>query len=439
MNRDGLEKLREWRKSKNRLPLILKGARQVGKTWLVEEFGRLDFSNTVKINFEKNPSIAKAFDGDIDPKRILHLIEIFTDQKILPENTLIFLDEIQECPRALTSLKYFAEEAPEYVVVAAGSLLGIAGHQGLSFPVGKVNFMNLYPMSFSEYLTAAGDGKLAKLLSIGDFSSIDVFRVQYEERLREYMVVGGMPDAVKLWIETGSSVSVRRRQEEIIESYISDFSKHAPASIAVKCRQIIISIASQLAKENKKFIFSHVREGARAKEYEECFAWLSSCGIINMVKRVTVPNIPINAYEEQNVFKLFFHDVGLLSALSGLDFKVVLDGNEVYDLFKGALTEQYVLQQLLASGWKEVHYYSNDRSTAEIDFLLDFPSAIIPLEVKSGVNTKAKSLRTYNEKYKPNISLRTSLLPYKEQDWLINIPLYAVSSIRELCGRFQRF
>ena len=426
MYRRSLEELRKWRSCKGRLPLIVRGARQVGKTWLVEEFARLDFSNLVKVNFEKMPSASRIFDVDLDPKRIIGLLEVIAGERIIPEDTLIFFDEIQDCPRALTALKYFAEDAPEYAVVAAGSILGIAEHKGLSFPVGKVNYLDLYPMSFSEFLMAVGDGPLADVLLSRDMGTIDVFGEKLKERLREYMVVGGMPAAVQIRSDGGAFGSVRTKQLEIMESYISDLSKHAPADVAVKSRQIMLSITSQLAKENKKFIFSHIREGARAREYETCFAWLESCRIVNMVNRITVPNIPIKAYAEVNAFKLFLHDVGLLSALSNLDPKVIVDGDSVYDLFKGSLTEQYALQELIASGWRSICYYSNDRSSAKIDFILQYGPHILPLEVKSGVNLKAKSLKVYREKYMPDLAIRASLLPYDEQSGLVNIPLYAI-------------
>ena len=435
MYRDRLEKLKEWKCRKDRLPLILRGARQVGKTWLAEEFGRLEFRNTVRINFEKSPSVSRLFDGDIDPQKIIHFLEVFSGETISPETTLIFFDEIQECPRALTSLKYFAEDAPEYAVIAAGSILGIAEHKGLSFPVGKVSYMDLYPMSFTEFLIAMNESQLAELIANAEFESLGLFHEKLEGYLREYMIVGGMPAAVSAWQENRSLTEVRTKQEEILESYLMDLSKHAPSDIAVKARQIISSITSQLAKENKKFIYAHVREGARAKEYEKCFAWLESCRIINIVNRVTVPAVPIKAYQDPTIFKLFMHDTGLLSALSQIDPRIIIDGSSVYDVFKGALTEQYVLQELISSGWDNLCYYSNDRSTAEIDFILESRENIIPLEVKPEINLKAKSLKAYHDKYAPKLSLRASLMPYKEQDWLINVPLYAVSAIRRIAKK----
>ena len=388
MYRTAITELQAWKNAPARLPLIVRGARQVGKTWLIEEFGKTSFNSYVKINFERNSAAKQIFDGDIDPKRIIRLLEIISQKKISPHDTLVFLDEIQEAPRALTALKYFAEDAPEFPVIAAGSLLGIAEHEGISFPVGKVSFMNLYPMSFKEFLLAAGEKGLAELLS-EDFSMVNTFHDSYIEHLREYMLTGGMPAAVSSW-------------------------------------------PSQLAKENKKFTYSIIKEGAKSKDYETSFAWLESCRIINRVHRVTVPAIPMSAYEDQSVFKLFMHDTGLLCALSRIDPRIMLEGNSVMDMFKGSLTEQYVLQELISSGWTGIAYYSNERSTAEIDFLIESGGDIIPLEVKSGINTKAKSLKTYREKYKPCVSFRASLLPYKEQDGLINVPLYAASRIKDL-------
>ena len=433
MYREAIEQLRRWRKEANRLPLIIRGARQVGKTWLAEEFGKTDFKDIVVVDFEKNPSIAQAFTGDISPDRIIRLLEISSGKKIIPEDTLIFLDEIQEAPRALTSLKYFAEDAPHYPIIAAVSLLGIAEHEGLSFPVGKVSFMNLGPLSFREFLLASGCDGLADLL-LEDFQMMSAFHDRYAEKLREYMLIGGMPAAVLSWTENHQTEKARKIQEDIMESYLADLSKHAPAETAVRCRQIIMSIPSQFAKENRKFMYSTMKQGGKSKEYEVAFAWLESCRIINMVHRVTTPAIPMKAYEDSGIFKLFLHDTGLLSALSGIDPRLMIEGDSVFDMFKGSLTEQYVLQELIASGWTSIAYYSNERSTAEIAFLLESGKNIIPLEVKSGINTKAKSLKAYNEKYHPQFALRASLLPFIDQGWIRNIPLYAVSRIIDACN-----
>ena len=428
MLREAIKKLHEWKLKKDRRPLIIRGARQVGKTWLVEEFGRSEFRNVVKLNFEKTPSLISIFDGDISPKRIIHMLEIASGENIIPEDTLLFFDEIQEAPRALTTLKYFAEEAPEYPIIAAGSLLGIAEHKGLSFPVGKISFMTLYPMTFKEFLLACGEKGLADLLS-ENTKMFSIFHDRYAEKLREYMLVGGMPSVVKEWVESHSTEKMRKVQEDLIEAYIADLSKHAPPEIAIRCRQIIMSLPSQFAKENSKFMYSIVKPGGKSKDFESSFAWLESCGIINIVHRITAPCVPLQAYEEQKVFKAYMHDTGLLSALSHIDPRIMIDGNSVFSMFRGALTEQYVLQELIAAGRKSIAYYSNERSTAEVDFILEEGQNIIPLEVKSGVNTKSKSLLAYKEKFSPCLSIRASLLPFIDQGWLINIPLYAVSKI----------
>ena len=433
MYREAIEKLRDWKAKDSRLPLVIRGARQVGKTWLVEEFGKSDFRNIVKVDFEKNPSMADAFTGDLDPRRIIRFLEVFSGETITPGDTLIFFDEIQEAPRALTSLKYFAEDTPMYHVIAAGSLLGIVEHEGVSFPVGKVSFIDLYPLSFREFLMALGEKGLVDLLS-DDFAFMNHLHDRYAEKLREYMVVGGMPAVVEDWVRNHVTESMRTVQKDIIESYLADLSKHAPSDIPVRARQILMSIPAQLAKDNRKFMYSILKKGARARDYEESLLWLKSCRIMNAVERVLMPSIPLSAYNDESVFKLFMHDVGLLTALSGIDPKVIIEGNSVFDLLKGALTEQYVLQELLAAGWEAPSYYSNDKSTAEIDFLLEYNTWIIPLEVKAGVNTKAKSLASYREKYAPMLSLRSSLLPYKDQGWLVNIPLYAVSEIKRVCA-----
>ncbi len=432
MYRTLMEELKLWRTLPERSPLILRGARQVGKTYLVKEFGKECFENIIEINFEKNPSAIRYFDGDLDPARIIRTLSIAFKTEIKEEKTLIFFDEVHDCPRALTSLKYFKEDAPGYAVIAAGSLLGIQEHKGLSFPVGKVSFLELLPFSFREFLKGVGEEGLSDELEKGSLDGITVFAERYIELLKEYLLVGGMPECILKWKETASFVKVRKIQDDIIESYLSDLSKHVPAHIVVRCREIVSSIASQLGKENKKFIFSHVRYGGRAKDYEEAFAWLESCRIINKLKRVTRPGLPLTAYEDQTVFKVYMHDVGLLSSLLRTDPSIFIDGNDLFDAFKGTLMEQFVLSELKGQNWEATAYYSNDKNTAEVDFLIENRGEIVPLEVKSGINTKAKSLRAYYEKFKPSFALRTSPLPYIEHDWVINIPLYALSRMKEV-------
>ena len=432
MYRTLMEKLKEWRTQPDRSPLILRGARQVGKTYLVKEFGKNYFENIVEVNFEKNPSAIRYFDGDLDPGRIIRTLSIAFKAEIKEEKTLIFFDEVHDCPRALTSLKYFKEDAPRYAIIAAGSLLGIQEHKGLSFPVGKVSFLELLPFSFCEFLMGIGEEGLADELENGSFDDIALFGERYLELLKEYLLVGGMPQCILKWKETASFEKVRIIQDDIVESYLSDLSKHIPPHVVVRCREIVSSIASQLGKDNKKFIFSHVREGGRAKDYEEAFAWLESCRIINKVKRVTIPRLPLTAYEEQSVFKVYMHDVGLLSSLLKTDTSVFIEGNSLFDAFRGTLMEQFVLTELRSQHYEAVAYYANDKNTAEIDFLVEDRGEIIPLEVKSGINTKAKSLRSYNEKFRPLVALRTSPLPYMEHDWVINIPLYALKKMRNV-------
>ena len=432
MYRTLMEKLKEWRTQPDRSPLILRGARQVGKTYLVKEFGKNYFENIVEVNFEKNPSAIRYFDGDLDPGRIIRTLSIAFKAEIKEEKTLIFFDEVHDCPRALTSLKYFKEDSPQYAIIAAGSLLGIQEHKGLSFPVGKVSFLELLPFSFCEFLMGIGEEGLADELENGSFDDIALFGERYLELLKEYLLVGGMPQCILKWKETSSFEKVRIIQDDIVESYLSDLSKHIPPHVVVRCREIVSSIASQLGKDNKKFIFSHVREGGRAKDYEEAFAWLESCRIINKVKRVTIPRLPLTAYEEQSVFKVYMHDVGLLSSLLKTDTSVFIEGNSLFDAFRRTLMEQFVLTELRSQHYEAVAYYANDKNTAEIDFLVEDMGEIIPLEVKSGINTKAKSLRSYNEKFRPLVALRTSPLPYIEHDWVINIPLYALKKMRNV-------
>ena len=432
MYRTAIETLLKWKESKYRKPLIIEGARQVGKTWLMKEFGKIAYENVVYINFDSNARMAELFTSDLNIERILLGLEIYTEQKILPEKTLIIFDEVQEVPKALSSLKYFYENAPQYHIVCAGSLLGIALHGGTSFPVGKVNFMKLYPLSYKDFLMAIGKEQLAKLLNAQDYPMITAFKQTYIEALKQYYFVGGMPEAVFRFAETKDFVQVREVQKNILGAYEQDFSKHAPHDIVPKIRMLWNSIPSQLAKENKKFLYGLVREGGRAKDYEAAIMWLADCGLVHKVSRINAPNLPLSAYEDLKAFKLFISDVGLLGCIAGLNQRLLLDGNNLFVEFKGALTEQYVLQQLITNEKLKVYYYTNDRGSCEIDFILDTGEAIIPLEVKAEVNLKAKSLRTYKEKYEPKLSIRISMADYKEEDWLINLPLYAIEELAEI-------
>ena len=426
MYRYAIEDLRNWKYKKNRKPLIIEGARQVGKTWIMKEFGRQEYQNIVYINFDSNARVAELFSADLDTQRILRGIEIYAGKKIDPENTLIIFDEVQEVPKALSSLKYFCEDTPEYHIICAGSLLGIALHDGTSFPVGKVEFLKLHPLSYKEFLMATGKELYAELIDQKDYQMIASFKQIYVDALKEYYYVGGMPEAVVSYSEEQDFAEVRNIQNRILAAYEQDFSKHAPANIVPKIRMVWNSIPSQLAKENRKFLYGLIREGARAKEYETAIMWLSDCGLVHKVSRITTPHLPLKAYEDLKAFKLFLVDVGLLGALAGLNQKILLDGNDLFVEFKGALTEQYVLQQLVTNPDLGVYYYTNDRGSCEIDFLIDDGEKIIPLEVKAEINLRAKSLKSYRDKYAPEVSVRASMADYKEHDGLVDLPLYVI-------------
>lgn len=346
MYRIVIEKLLKWKESKRRKPLIIEGARQVGKTWLMKEFGNLYYDNTVYINFDSNSRMADLFDSDLDTDRLIMGLELYTGKKFVPDNTLLIFDEVQEVPRAISSLKYFYENAPEYHIVCAGSMLGIALHEGTSFPVGKVDFLKLYPLSFRKFLMATGKGTLADLLDKQDYQMITSFKQTYIDALKNYYYVGGMPEVVQSFSENKDLNEDRDKQNRILAAYEQDFSKHAPNEIVPRIRMLWNSIPSQLAKENKKFLYGLVREGARAKEYETAIMWLSDCGLVNKVSRVNTAGVPLKAYEDLKGFKLFVLDVGLLGCMAGLRQRTLLDGNDLFIEFNGALTEQYVCQQL---------------------------------------------------------------------------------------------
>ncbi len=428
MYRFAMETLKKWKNNPHRKPLIIQGARQVGKTWLMQEFGRTEYDDTAYINFDENSQMKALFAEDITVERIITGLELYVGKKIDPEKTLLIFDEVQEVPRALTSLKYFCEEAPEYSIICAGSLLGMALHEGTSFPVGKVEFLHLYPLSFREYLLAAGREQYAELLEKRDFSMITAFKNTYIDALKEYYFVGGMPEVVSRFAENKDFEEAREIQRQILNDYEQDFSKHAPNETVPKIRMIWNSIPSQLAKENRKFIYGLLREGARASEYETAILWLTDCGLVHKVSRVHAPRLPLKAYEDQKAFKLFMVDVGLLSCMTGLGQRTLLEGNQLFTEFKGALTEQFVLQQLTTREDLQIYYYTNDRGNCEIDFLVDTGDEIIPLEVKAEENLRAKSLRTYRDKYQPRLCVRTSMSDYRKQDWLVNLPLYAIET-----------
>lgn len=429
MYRSAIEKLSKWKSSSNRKPLIIEGARQVGKTWLMKEFGRQAYADTVYINFDSNSRMAQLFASDLDTDRLIMGLELYAGRKINPGGTLLIFDEVQEVPRALASLKYFCENTPQYHIVCAGSLLGVALHRGTSFPVGKVDFLRLYPLSFQEFLMADGKERFAGLLDRQDFQMVTAFRQTYIDALKHYYFVGGMPEAVQSFVENKDFQEAREIQKRILAAYEQDFSKHAPNEIVPKIRMLWNSIPSQLAKENKKFIYGLMREGARAREYENAIMWLGDCGLVHKVSRVNAAGIPLKAYEDLKAFKLFTVDVGLLGCMAGLHQSTLLDGSGLFAEFKGALTEQYVCQQLKTIEDLGIYYYTNDRGSCEVDFVMDIDGQVIPVEVKAETNLRAKSLKTYQEKFSPEISVRTSMADFKREDRLVNLPLYAIRLI----------
>lgn len=426
MYRKAMEELLKWKDNPDKKPLIIRGARQVGKTWLMKEFGRTAFQEYVYVNFDANQIMKELFAPDLDIKRIITGIEIYFGKKIDPVVTLLIFDEIQEVPEALTSLKYFNENAPEYQILAAGSLLGVALHTGTSFPVGKIAFLDLYPLSFSEFMMALGYDSYVDLLQKSSYELITINKHKFVEILKYYYFVGGMPEVVQNFVENKDFHEVRAIQQRILDAYEQDFSKHAPRDVVPRIRMIWNSIPAQLAKENRKFIYGVMKEGARAKDFEMAVLWLCDCGLLHKVHRATSPSLPIRVYEDTRAFKLFSLDVGLLSCMSRLKPETLLEGNSLFREFKGALTEQYVLQQLLTDKSRQIAYWTHDQGNAEVDFLVDNGQDVIPLEVKAEVNLHAKSLRVYFDKYHPMLSVRTSMSDYKKEEWLLNLPLYAI-------------
>jgi len=431
MIRAAMNELRQWKAGKHQKPLIIKGARQVGKTWLMKEFGRTYYQNTIYVNFENNKRMAELFSADMHVERLIMGLELYSGQKIDPSNTLLIFDEVQEVPKALTSLKYFNENAPQYQIVCAGSLLGVALHQGTSFPVGKVDFLDLYPLSLFEFMAALGKGRYADILVGGDFAMAHNFRQEYIDMLKQYYYVGGMPEAVLRFSENKDWGEVREVQGRILTAYEQDFSKHAPNWLVPRIRMLFSSIPTQLARENKKFIYGLVREGARAREYELALQWLFDCGLVHKVHRVTAPKIPLNAYIDLSAFKLFMVDVGLLSCMAGLRQDVLLDGNALFTEFKGALSEQYVIQQLNPLTQLSACYWTNERNTSEIDFIISDGQSVVPLEVKAEINLQSKSLKAFRDKFSPHLSVRTAMTDYKKEEWLLNLPLYAIGTLSQ--------
>ena len=430
MERFALADLKKWKESVNRKPLIIQGARQVGKTWLMKEFGSREYKQVAYINFESSLSLKSLFAYDFDIPRIIAAIQIETGIRISADDTLIIFDEIQEAERAITSLKYFYENAPQYQIIAAGSLLGITLHPDTSFPVGKVDFLTLYPMTFDEYLLAIHQELLVEALKNNDWKLITTFKTKLTGYLRQYYFIGGMPEVVNAFTRDNDFTNVRSLQKNILSAYEHDFSKHAPADIVPRIKMIWQSIPAQLSKENKKFIYGALKSGGRAKEFEMALAWLTDCGLVHKVHRISKPSLPLISYIDISAFKLFLEDVGLLAAMGNLDIHTLIEDDLIFTEFKGALTEQYVLQHLKTRKDLEVYYWSAERSIAEVDFVIQHHTEVIPVEVKAGENLKAKSLKSYHDKFSPKKSIRFSMSDYREEDWLTNVPLYAVDSYR---------
>ena len=426
MYRNSINTLTEWKLSKNRKPLVFLGARQVGKTWLIQEFGRQEYRQMAYINFERPNAPKTLFEKDFDIDRIITVLNAYTGLTITPEDTLIVFDEIQTTRKGITSLKYFCEDAPQYQIIAAGSLLGINIHPDESFPVGKVNFLKLHPMSFYEFLLAMGENGVAELIKKHDWENIVFFKDKLINLLRYYLYIGGMPEAVANFAENRDWKKVRTIQNEILKTYHNDFSKHAPKDILPRINMVWESISAQLAKENKKFIYGVIKEGARAKDFEMAIQWLVDAGLLHKVYNLSKPGLPLNAYQELSAFKLYFNDVGLLGAMSNLQAKTIVDGDMLFSEYKGALTEQFVYQQLNLIKNLPIYYFSPN-SNLEIDFVIQNENdEIIPIEVKAEENLQAKSLKTYCQKYQPLIAIRTSLSDYRQESWITNVPLYIV-------------
>lgn len=427
MKRYAIDILVKWKESPRRKPMIIEGARQVGKTWLVKEFAATHYKNIAYVNFEEQTFLRSLFLTDYDTDRIINAISAATHVNIIPGETLIFFDEIQEADNGVAALKYFNENAGEQHVIAAGSLLGIELHRHTSFPVGKVQFMTLNPMSFFEFLDAIGEDRLTEIIRNKDWTTVNTFAPKLSEYLKQYYYVGGMPEAVLAFSEDHDWEEVRDIQNEILKSYDYDFSKHAPADVVPRIRMLWNSLPAQLSKENRKFIYGLVKEGARAREYEIALQWLFDGGLIHRVNNVTAPRLPLKSYEDKSAFKIYALDVGLLGAMSGLDSSIIVEGNRIFTEFKGALTEQYVLQELLLS--HDPYYFAKKNSQLEIDFLIQKSGQVIPIEVKAEENLKARSLRQFVADNESETAYRVSMSNYRLESWLTNLPLYAVETL----------
>lgn len=429
MYRSAIKKLKEWKNKEDRKPMILMGARQVGKTWIMKEFGKNEYAKVAYISFYNNERMNDVFDMDFDIDRIIMNLNIESGVSITPNDTLIILDEIQNAPKALESLKYFCEDANEYHVIAAGSLLGVAVHENVSFPVGKVDMLDLYPFSFREFLLAMDEKSLVMALDSKDFSIIDNFSDKFLFWLKNYYYIGGMPAVVDSFRRNKDYVKTRQIQKDILRQYEQDFGKHVDAKNLPRIRMVWQSIPIQLAKENKKFFFGQIKKGARSSDFEIAIQWLMDSGLIYKVNRVNEPHMPLKAYINMSAYKLFILDIGLLGALSDLSAKTILEKDEIFVEFKGAFTEQYVLQQLICDTQYTPYYYGTDKSTFEQDFMIQMEDRIVPIEVKAEGNVYSQSLKAYCEKYHPKKAVRFSTLKYVDQGWMVNIPLYAISTL----------
>ena len=430
MKRKIYNQLLKWKENKDRKPLMLLGTRQVGKTWIMQHFGEKEYKNVAYINCDDEPRMKQLFELDYNIDRILITIQAITGVKITPADTLVIMDEIQEVPRGLHSLKYFCEKAPEYHVMVAGSLLGVTLGKGESFPVGKVDMLTMYPMDFEEYLEATGNEGWIELLHSKDWGLIDIMKPKMTELLRQYYFVGGMPGVVSKFIENKDLKQVRKLQREILEAYRRDISKHTSAAESTRIREVLDSLPSQLARENKKFIYGAVRKGSRAKDFELAIQWLVDAGIVYKVSRIKEPKMPLKFYEDMEAFKLFLLDCGLLACMTDASADQMLIGDNVFTEFKGAFTEQYVLQQLLVLGLK-TYYWSNAKTPSEIDFIIQGNQRIIPIEVKAEENVRARSLAQFIKDNPELKGLRISMKGYVDQDWMENIPLIAIDTYFE--------
>ena len=429
MERFLMDELVAWKDGPRRKPLILNGARQVGKTWLLKEFGRTQFENVAYVNLDDNPRMREQLELSYDIPRIVLAIQFETGEVVSEGGALIVLDEIQACPKALTSLKYFCEDAPGYAVAAAGSLLGITVHEGSGYPVGKVNTLDLHSLSFREFLAATGNRTLCDLIDTGDTSLINGFSSRLVPLLRQYYYVGGMPEAVSVFLERGLLEDAREVQLEILRGYDRDISKHLSRAETEYALAAWRSIPSHLGRENKKFVFSHIEQGARARNCRAGITWLTQAGITTLVRRISKPGIPLAPYADDAAFRLFLVDVGLLGAMAGLDKETVVGGSEIFEEFKGSLTEQYVCQQLVSDCGFTPYYWSAENSSGEVDFLVQGSNSVYAIEVKTEENLRAKSLRSFKESHPKIKSARFSLSGYREQDWMRNVPLYAMSNM----------